>query len=702
MNVTNLICDRREFLTITTLGAANPSLLNRESDPVEIAGAPSMHIPRFALFFDFHTMPANPDVGKAFDMDAITDWIKECGADFIVFPARCNLGMAYYPTKIGIAHPAMKRDLFGDLVAACHAKGIAISAYINVGLSHEESYRHRDWTVLRADGRMYSEPFNNSFTRQMCYNTAYADHVTRMACEVASGYGVDGFFFDCFHTPPCIGRECMEKMKAEGVDWNNPERLNDFNYSKMLTMGRKLSQAVRAIKPDLLIYFNGIDFGAQAEIGTYLELECLPQGGWGYELLPMVSRYMRTLGKPILNMTGRFQKSWGDFGGIRTKASVEYDCIYGIANCIPPTIGDHFHPRGDLNHAVMALDRAVYSDLRPLQAWIEGALPVVEMANVMKCDYPGYWWSGGNRQRERSLATDALKSATRMLCELKMQFDNVTLATSWDKYKVLILPDEIEITGQIAERLKAHLERGGAIISTGWSGLDGSRTKYVLDAWGVEYKGEDPFDPAYIRFTPEFAKGMPDMPVTLYERGSAMAAVPGTSVLATITAPYYNDAWDGSHGFLYTPPNKDTGRPAITIRGRVAHVSHPIFHTYYTSGALPMRQIISNLLDRLLPEPLVRAPGAPAFSRVTVTSQPHRRMAYVLAYLPESRGAGMNMIEEPLSLKDFSVSLRLDGRIPKKAYLAPSRQELPLAIDQRYGTVTIPQVHGWSVVVFEE
>ncbi|MFH1573478.1 MAG: hypothetical protein ABIG68_05810, partial [Acidobacteriota bacterium] len=308
-----------------------------------------MHIPKWALFFDFHTMPANPDVGSGFDMDAITDWFAACGADFIVFPARCNLGTAYYPTKLGIPHPALKRDLFGDLAAACHAKGIAISAYINVGLSHEEAYRRRDWTVLRADGRMYGEPFNDSFCRQMCYNTGYADHAIGMAREVVECYGVEGLFLDCFHTQPCIGVECMEKMKAEGVDWGDAEQLNDFNYRKILRMGRRLSDAVREVDPELLLYFNGIDYGAQAEFGSYLELECLPQGGWGYELLPMVSRYMRTLGKPILNMTGRFQKSWGDFGGVRTQPSVEYDCIYGIANGVPPTIGDHFHPRGDLN-----------------------------------------------------------------------------------------------------------------------------------------------------------------------------------------------------------------------------------------------------------------------------------------------------------------------------------------------------------------
>ena len=326
-----------------------------------------MHTPKWALFFDFHTMPANPDVGRDFDMDAITDWIAACGVDYIVFPARCNLGTAYYPTKLGIPHPSMKRDLLGDLVAACHAKGIALSAYINVGLSHEEAYRRRDWTVLRADGRMYGEPFNHSFCRQMCYNTGYADHVIGMACEVVQWYGVEGLFLDCFHTQPCIGVECMEKMKAEGVDWSDSEQLNDFNYRKMVTMGHRISDAVRAIDPELLLYYNGLDYEAQAECGNYLELECLPQSFWGYETLPMVSRYMRTLGKPVLNMSGRFQKGWGDFGGIRTKPSVEYDCIYGIANAVPATIGDHFHPRGDLNRAVMALDKAVYSSLQPLQ-----------------------------------------------------------------------------------------------------------------------------------------------------------------------------------------------------------------------------------------------------------------------------------------------------------------------------------------------
>lgn len=297
---------------------------------------------------------------------------------------------------------------------------------------------------------------------------------------------------------------------------------------------------------------------------------------------------------------------------------------------------------------------------------------------------------------------ESLKAATRVLCELKMQFDNAGTASSWEGYQVLVLPDHIEVDVGMAERLGAHLDCGGAILSTGWSGLDPGRERFALDAWGVDYEGESPHDPAYVEFGPDLGKGMPDMPVTLYERGTAIGAQPGTEVLATITAPYYNDHWDGRHGYRYTPPDRSTGAPAVTVCGRVAHASHPLFHTYYTSGAIPLRQAVANLLERFLPEPLVRAPGAPSFSRVTVTSQPGQRMVWVLAYVPESRGAGVNMIEEPLELSDFTVSLRLDGRTPRRAYLAPGGEKLALAVEGSYATVCIPRVRGWSVVVFKE
>jgi hypothetical protein len=60
------------------------------------------------------------------------------------------------------------------------------------------------------------------------------------------------------------------------------------------------------------------------------------------------------------------------------------------------------------------------------------------------------------------------------------------------------------------------------------------------------------------------------------------------------------------------------------------------------------------------------------------------------------------MIEEPIELRDVKISLRNDGRTPKKVYLAPERKSLPFKQTNGYINVTIPVSKGYSLIVFEE
>jgi len=428
------------------------------------------HIPELALFYDFHTMPAIPDVGHGFDVERFTDRIAACGVDYIVFPARCNLGMAYYDTKVGIRHPSLEYDLFGKLADACQKRGIALSAYVNVGLSHEEALRHRDWATLWPEGHTYKPDRLDHFFRTMCYNTPYGDHLLAMIREVASGYPIVGFMLDCINLYPCVGVECVREMKEREVDWEDPVQLREFAHFSRLRMARRISDAVRAEIPDPLLYFNGIPYEDQEETGTYLELECLPTGGWGYEAFPLASRYMRTLGKPLLNMTGRFHKSWGDFGGIRTEASLEYDCRNALATCMRPSIGGHMHPRGDINDAVFDLIEPIYARIRKLGPWTLGATPVTDVGLI----HPAEYATGIHPEKERR-ASEIMQGATRMLCELNVQFDVLSFNRSWKGYKLLVLPDELALDEAAAAKIRAHLDEGGAILSSGWAGLDPDR-----------------------------------------------------------------------------------------------------------------------------------------------------------------------------------------------------------------------------------
>jgi hypothetical protein len=291
-------------------------------------------------------------------------YFKACGVDYIVFPARCNLGMAYYDTEVGIRHPSLKYDLFGKLAEACRSKDIALTAYVNAGLSHEEGLLHRDWLILTPEGYTYRPDHLDHFFRGMCYNSGYGEHLLEMLREIVRGYPVAGLFLDCMRLVPCVGVECVREMKQLGMDWAAPYALDEFSNLSRVRMARRIAEASRAIRPDLLLYFNGVNYEDQLEWCSHLEYECLPTGGWGYDVRPAFARYMRTLGKPVFNMTGRFHKSWGDFGGIRTEASLEYDCLDGLSQGMRVCIGDHYHPRGDVNVAVSQLVARVYSRCR--------------------------------------------------------------------------------------------------------------------------------------------------------------------------------------------------------------------------------------------------------------------------------------------------------------------------------------------------
>jgi hypothetical protein len=649
-----------------------------------------MHQPKYCLFYDNHTMPACPDVGANFDAEVFTDRLKKCGVDYLTFHARCNLGMAYYDTRIGIKHPSLKYDLFGKLADACQRKGIALTAYINGGISSAEGALHREWTTLYFDGREYREPRFTPYVRTMCYNTPYRDHLIAMIKEIASNYPVSGFFIDCLAGYPCVCPTCVKEMKEKGIDWNNLEEVVKFSEFSVLRLAGDISKTLKEINPDYLIYFNGPGYEEQSESGTYLDCECLPTGDWGYEYLPVMSHYMRTLGnKPILNMNGRFY-DWGDFGGLRPEAAIKSELLYGLANGMRPNIGGHFHPRGDLETAVLDRIEKIYKDLQTMEPWFDNAKNITEVAIV----YPG--------TIENIRNDGQLKSAVRMLSELKQQFDVVTLFSDWSKYKVLVIPDNITFNDEVARRIKSHIAAGKAVITSGSSGLDKEKKHFVLGKeWGVNYIGENDFDPAYISVGKNFNQGLPDMPLSLYSSGIDIEPLPGTSVEANLIKPYYNRVWDGEYAFFYNPPDRVTDKPALTINGKVACFSHRIFSGYYDQAPVELRTVFSNVLNKFMPDPLIKYDNLPSFTRVFVTEQPGRTMVHLLSFVPEKRGSKTQMIEEPVELHNVKISLRNDGRTPKKVYLAPEKKSLSFKLKDGYINVAIPESKGYSLVVFE-
>ncbi|NQT94531.1 MAG: beta-galactosidase trimerization domain-containing protein, partial [Lentisphaerae bacterium] len=374
----------------------------------------------------------------------------------------------------------------------------------------------------------------------------------------------------------------------------------------------------------------------------------------------------------------------------------EYDCLYGLANGMRATVGDHFHPRGDLNHAVHDLVERIYGRLRKLEPWVDGATACTDVGLVIP--KPGFHRADPKLGRH---AIAVSKGGTRMLCELNAQFDVLTHACSWEGYEILVLPDHVTADEDTVGRLRRHLDAGGRIITSAWSGLNPAGDTFVLPEWCADSAGDDPLDPAYFRAGAAVNENLPDMPIDFYGKGVQLVPRPGAETLAEIIAPYYNREFDGEHYSRYAPPDKPAGRPAVLRNAQVTQISHTVFSSYHNVAWWALRNLVGNLLRHTLPYPLLKAPGLPSFARVTVMKQPGRRLVHLLAYVPEHRGASVDMIEEPARIGDVQLALRHDDADISRVYLAPSEQDLEWTRDEHYIHTTVPDVRGYALIVFE-
>ena len=647
----------------------------------------------YALFYDFHTLATNPDVGKNFDVEAFTDQVKSCGVDFLTFHARCNQGNAYYNTEIGTRHPSLTYDLIGKLCDSCKRKNIRLSLYFNGHLSEEETLANPQWSDVPLDPAARERNKRSPFYHQVCYNR-FGGHLRDMAVELAQNYDFDGFFFDCLGASDCVCPQCVAEMKEKGYDWNDPVSVRDFSHFSCDRMCRMLTEAIRKIKPDSLLFFNGRPFEEVTDLESHLECECLPTGGWGYDCLPSCAHYMRTIAgkdKSVLNMTGRFN-AWGDFGGLRTAQALEYDMFYGVANGQRPDIGGHYHPRGDLDLPVFDRIREVYDNVRQYDKWSLHAENEVDVAIV----YPRY-----NRHYYPASPLRSVPAAVRMLDELKVQFDLVTDFVSWDKYSLLIIPDDAVFTPSMVEKLQKHIARGGSVIASGSSTLLKNGKEFPVKDWPVKYVGKIPYDPLYFVPAGKFAETLPDMFLSLYADGTQVEASEGAKVEMYCAKPYVNGQWDGLRGNFYLPPEGATKDPFVVQKGKVVYIAGNLFAGYASHAPKELRELIRKIMEELHSTPILKTENMPSFSRAFVQQKDSYRMVHLLAYCPEKRCNAI-IAEDRITVSDAKISLKVDGKKINKVYLAPNGKVLPFEIKDGYCNVTVPRFDGYSLLVFEE
>lgn len=651
-------------------------------------------LPMRQIHLDFHTSPHIPDVGSQFSPDEFGDTMASANVNSVTLFAKCHHGHLYYETSRPERHPGLKSGLalLEGQVDALHKRNIRAPIYLSALCDEYAANTHPEWVARNPDTTQVkwgNKVFSPGW-QIMDMSTPYQDFLAEQTAEVLKKFApVDGIFFDMCWDQPSTTKWFIAAMKKAGL---NPE--NDADRAKHARQVahdymKRFHAMVKASNPDATVYFNARPMFNLPEDINFLEqveIEALPTGGWGYVYFPRNVRFARNFGKATMGMTARFNLSWADFGGLKFPAALEYETSQMVAQGAACSIGDQLHPRGTLDKGAYALIGGAYSRIAKREKWLANAVPVTEIGVI---GVP----TGVQSTTQTQSNTD--DGVTRLLTQLRHQFDFLHMESDFSHYKLLVLPDQIPVNAALAKRICEFVKNGGALLATGTSGLNADATALMIGELPIKPEGVSPYTTTYMRFNPPFDSGVPDSDHVVYLNGVRATAVSGSQTVAQVVEPYFERTWDHFCSHNQTPGDKLSSFVAAVVKERIGYINFPLFAMYAAKSNFTCRLLLDKILKQLLPQQLLQVDG-PIGLEASLTRLEAGHIVHLL-YYPALYGA---IIEDIVPLTDLSVALYLE-KAPKRVTMVPEMTELPFTYTSGYCRFTVPTMRGQQMIAIE-
>ena len=660
-----------------------------------------MSLPFRQIHLDFHTAQNITNVGAKFDAEAFADTLAKAHVNSINCFARCHHGYLYFgserhPERV---HPHLQTNLLKEQIEACHARGIKVPIYTTIQWDYFTARAHPEWLALDADGRVQGPgPYEAGFRHNLTVNSPYFDFLKAHVAELFELLPVDGFWFDIVKPLDDSSSHTRRQMIEAGLDPSDPQARKRFGLQVITHFKNEMSDYVRSFSEDCTIFYNeghvSPSLRGSLDAYSHLELESIPSGEWGYIHFPVTARYARTLPKPYLGMTGKFHTEWGDFHSYKNLAALQYECFLMLALGARCSVGDQLHPNGQLDAPGYDLVGKVYAEVAQKEPWCEDVQAVTEIGVLLPEAFGSEAVPAASTPDAR--VPKAAAGACRMLEALGYQFDFVSSHTDWSGYQVLLLPDEITLTPERADKLEAYLKRGGKVVASYRSGLleDGSFPVF----FGLDYKGEAPYSPDFLAPQGFLAGGLPAEEYVMYLRGAEVTPASDAEVLSWVHKPYFNRTFKTFMSHKHAPSTGEAAYPGVTRKGGLTYFAHPLFSQYQHNAPQWCRTLLDNTLRDLLGEPLVMHSG-PSTLQLSLNRKASGEslVLHLLHYLPLRRSDTIDIIEDIIPLYDLGVSISAE-RTATSVTAVPAGESLDFEQVEGRVSFRLPKLNGHQMV----
>jgi hypothetical protein len=466
----------------------------------------------------------------------------------------------------------------------------------------------------------------------------------------------------------------------------------------------KIYKYIKKLDKNLEVYFNAqptaFDLGDdpvytnnnKRKFMDFVDIESVPSETWGYIHYPLLSNYINKYDVPVCMMNGKFHTAWGDFGSLRNRAALEFECFRALAGGSRVCVGDQLHPRGKLDPTAYRHIGKVFERIEKLEPWCEGtkkvaAIGVISPNRTLEIETDG---------NANHAAGPHSEGVYRVLSELHLPFDFLVEGDPLDNYRLIILPDKVRLSPSLANVLKDYLKKGGKLLCTGHAGLDLEKNVFVLPNFPVQYGEENIYSHPYIRITTEQFPDIPPMDYVMRAPGPRVLPAPGAKVLAWDVDPYFNRTYDKFCSHRQTPPDKQSRYGAVVCTDQIVYIAPLLFKDYATSTTLVCKKILEACIDRLLGQRPISS-NLPSTAETTLRSKGKDLILHVLHYVSNRRCKNLDTLEDIIPLHEIDIRLACPVK-PKAVRLVPENRDLNCTWENGIVSFRIPRIDGYAVV----
>lgn len=474
-----------------------------------------------------HHWPPEPCIPlDRFLPDEFERRIRSAHIDNLVVYCKDHWGCCYYPTSLGLCHPAIRGDHVGAQQEILQRLGVAFVAYYSVGFDEHAARTNPQWIARGPQGELLRHPRRpRPRWHRLCLETGYLDFVREHLVEILSRYRPPRLFLDILGHPPgtfwgvymCYCERCRHLFR-ERYGFDPPEDLDglrarayeieDFKAHLDRRSVEALLATVKGVLPDIDVGINGAAHFRQ-DVRAQIDWQ-FTEPFWGHWRSAL---FMRGVGR------GKFLQGGAEVGSAiydpMPAAPYRLLAAANIAQGVRPMVySPSQRPDGRLDKVEFQRLGSAYGQVEAFETHLSDRSPVPcigilyhERTCVELPDVPygeertaAVGLVEADRGKPDHMHRKRVGAAIGLGTYAQMPVDVLTeqdlTAARLGSYRVLVLPGASRLEEDEAHRVREFVRSGGSLIvscDTGLRRADGSlRDDFLLaDVMGLSFESLD-------------------------------------------------------------------------------------------------------------------------------------------------------------------------------------------------------------------